>query len=130
MDINLKNKLTFFKGSPLKNIIAIKKRESQNIIIVGAHYDSILGSPGADDNVFSVSGLLELAGLLSAKGGSASSGKEERLSKTIKFIAFTNEEPPFFLSSDMGNQVYARETKRKKREYKGNALFRIDWLLF
>jgi Zn-dependent M28 family amino/carboxypeptidase len=95
-----------FQGREFKNIIAVKSGESDKIIIVGAHYDSVIGSPGADDNASAVAGLLELARIL----------KEEKLSVTIKFIAFTNEEPPFFLSSEMGSMVYAKEAKRKKEK--------------
>ncbi len=96
----------FFQGKSFKNIIATKRGKSKKAIIIGAHYDSVIGSPGADDNASGVSGLLELANLL----------KEEELSKTIKFIAFTNEEPPFFLTPDMGSQVYVREAKRKRED--------------
>lgn len=96
----------FFQRKSFKNIIATKKGKSEKIIIVGAHYDSVIGSPGADDNASGVSGLLELANLL----------KEESFSKTVKFIAFTNEEPPFFLTSDMGSQVYVREAEKKRED--------------
>lgn len=88
------------------NIIAIKKggNSPEQIIIVGAHYDTVMGSPGADDNASGVAGLLELARLFS----------KIEINKTIKFIAFVNEEPPFFQSKDMGSRVYAKIAKKNK----------------
>lgn len=73
----------------------------QEIIIVGAHYDSILGSPGANDNASGIAVLLELSRLLA----------HEQLQRTIRFVAFTNEEPPFFATLDMGSYVYASRAK-------------------
>jgi Zn-dependent M28 family amino/carboxypeptidase len=93
-------------GKPYRNLIATKKgiNKKDKIIIVCAHYDSVWGSPGADDNASAVAGLLELARLLC----------QDNLNKTIKFIAFTNEEPPIFMSHDMGSLRYAKEARRKK----------------
>ncbi|MBL7198431.1 MAG: M28 family peptidase [Candidatus Omnitrophica bacterium] len=88
------------------NIIAVKKGKSKpdEIIIVGAHYDSVVGSPGADDNASAVAGLLELACLFS----------KQEVDKTIKFIAFVNEEPPHFQSGSMGSRIYAKRAKKNK----------------
>jgi hypothetical protein len=57
------------------------------ILLVGAHYDSVIGSPGANDNATGVASLLELARLLAGI----------KPARTIRLVAFTNEEPPFFL---------------------------------
>jgi len=91
-----------------KNIIAILKgtKKPDEVIIIGAHYDSVLGTPGADDNASAVAGLLELARLMS----------KEEPAKTIKFIAFTNEEPPFFQTGQMGSMIYAQEAKKRKEK--------------
>lgn len=93
------------EGKPYRNIIATKKGEilSDKIIIVCSHYDSVMGSPGADDNASGVSGLLELARALS----------KENVNQTTRFIAFTNEEPPLFMTKDMGSFRYAQEAKRR-----------------
>jgi hypothetical protein len=93
-------------GKKFSNIIATKKGNSSadEVIIVGAHYDSVVGSPGADDNASAVAGLLELARLFS----------KQDTDKTIKFIAFVNEEPPYFQTGQMGSRVYAKEAKKKK----------------
>lgn len=96
----------YLEGRRFRNMIATKFGENvpEEVVIVGAHYDSVVGSPGADDNASAVAGLLELARLISTA----------KLSKTIKFIAFTNEEPPFFLTKEMGSMVYVRQAKRRK----------------
>jgi len=73
------------------------------IVVVGAHYDSVFGTPGANDNASGVAGLLEIARLLAA----------EELSRTVRFVAFVNEEPPFFSTGDMGSRVYASRSRRR-----------------
>ncbi len=73
------------------------------IVVVGAHYDSVFGTPGANDNASGVAGLLEIARLLAT----------EELSRTVRFVAFVNEEPPFFLTGDMGSRVYAARSRQR-----------------
>jgi Zn-dependent M28 family amino/carboxypeptidase len=73
-------------------------------VVVGAHYDSVPGTPGADDNASAVAGLLELARLC----------KESPSRKTLVFAAFVNEEPPSFGSKNMGSMVYAKRLKDNK----------------
>ena len=50
--------------------------------IVGAHFDSVFGTPGADDNATGVAGMLELAQLFSTR----------QFESTIQFVAFADEE--------------------------------------
>jgi Zn-dependent M28 family amino/carboxypeptidase len=66
--------------------------------VVGAHYDSHRNSPGADDNASAVAALLELA--------RAAIGWQPQ--RTLRLVAFTNEENPFTRTEYMGSQVYAR----------------------
>ena len=73
------------------------------IIVVGAHYDSVIGSPGANDNGSGVAALLELARLL----------KDARPARTVRFVAFVNEEPPFYRSDAMGSRQYARRSRER-----------------
>lgn len=68
------------------------------IIIIGAHYDSAVGTPGADDNASGVAGMLELA-RLSARNP---------LKRTVRFVAFTLEEFPAFMTRHMGSYLYAK----------------------
>lgn len=69
---------------------------SDNIILVGAHYDTLYS--GANDNCSGIACLLELAKIF----------KKEQIDKTIKFVAFTNEEPPFFMTDKMGSRIYSK----------------------
>jgi hypothetical protein len=75
----------------------------QEIVLLGAHYDTVPGCPGADDNASGVAALLELAPLL----------REARLVRTVRLVAFVNEEPPFFRSGAMGSRVYARRARQR-----------------
>jgi hypothetical protein len=70
---------------------------ADEVVVVGAHYDSAEGTPGANDNASGVAALLELARSFRHRNGS----------RTIRFVAFTNEEPPFFQTDRMGSRVYA-----------------------
>jgi Zn-dependent M28 family amino/carboxypeptidase len=90
----------------VRNLIAEIPRSSRasEIVIVGAHYDTVYDCPGADDNTTGVAALLELARLL----------KNSHPARTIRFVAFVNEEPPWFQTANMGSWVYAKEARRKK----------------
>ena len=70
---------------------------ADEIIVVGAHYDSVVDCPGADDNASGVAALLELARLLAGS----------TLPRTVRFVAFANEEAPFFYGDEMGSNRYA-----------------------
>ena len=65
--------------------------------MLGAHYDTVGGSPGANDNGTGVAALLELARRFAGR----------RQPRTVRFVAFVNEEPPFFQTPQMGSVVYA-----------------------
>lgn len=73
------------------------------IILIGAHYDTVAGSPGANDNGSGVASLLEIARLLSA-------AEPER---TIRLVAFVNEEEPFFITRQQGSMYYAKRARRR-----------------
>ncbi len=80
----------------------------EEIIIVGAHYDSapVPGCRAANDNASGVAATLALARHFAAK----------KLKRTIRFVAFANEEPPFFWTKAMGSYVYAKDCKEKKEK--------------
>jgi hypothetical protein len=81
-------------------------RQPEEIVVVGAHYDSPPGSPGADDNASGTAALLELARLMrGAKPG-----------RTLRLVAFVNEEPPFFQTDLMGSRVFAAAAARRKEK--------------
>lgn len=83
--------------------------DKDKIIVIGAHYDTIAGTPGADDNASGVAGILELARLAS----------EKPLPYTIRLVAFALEEPPFFRTRQMGSYVYAESLKNEAANVKG-----------
>ena len=78
------------------------------ILLLGAHYDSVLGSPGANDNGSGVAALLEIARLFAAATPAM----------TVRFVAFVNEEPPFFATSQQGSAVYAKAAKERGDDIK------------
>lgn len=82
---------------------------SDEIFIIGAHYDSAPGTPGANDNASGVASLLEIARLLS----------KMQPEKTIRFVAFVNEEPPFFQTDKMGSAVYAKRCQERGEKIAG-----------
>jgi Zn-dependent M28 family amino/carboxypeptidase len=90
------------------------ERHPEEIILVGAHYDSASGSPGANDNASGVAAVLEIARLL----------KTKKLSRTIRFITFVNEEPPFFQTGKMGSRIYA--SRSRQRGEKIIAMFSLE----
>jgi Zn-dependent M28 family amino/carboxypeptidase len=89
------------------------RREVSNIVagepaaggyyILGAHVDTVAGTPGADDNASGVAVLLETA----------------RLARSLPpprpwtFIGFTCEEPPAFFTPYMGSRVYAKRAREQ-----------------
>lgn len=77
---------------------------ADEIIVVGAHYDAVVGAPGANDNGSGVAALLELVDRF----------RDAELARTIRFVAFVNEEPPHFMTGAMGSAVYAREVAKRK----------------
>jgi len=82
-------------------ITRIGSRHPDQFILVGAHYDSVVGSPGANDNGSGVAALLELSLQL----------RDLAPDRSIRMVAFTNEEPPFFQTNRQGSRVYAKAAR-------------------
>jgi len=82
------------------------------IIIIGAHYDSVFGSPGANDNGSGAAAVLALAQRFAARE-TERHPPQRTPNRTLRFVAFVNEEPPYFLSGEMGSLVYARRCKER-----------------
>jgi Zn-dependent M28 family amino/carboxypeptidase len=93
------------EGIPCSNleVTCAGIKHPEQILLIGAHYDSVSGSPGANDNGSGVAALLEIARLL----------KGVETGCTVRFVAFVNEESPFFLREQMGSMVYAREARKR-----------------
>ncbi len=79
------------------------RSEETAILLIGAHYDTVPGSPGANDNGSGVAALVEISRLM----------REIEPATTVRFVAFVNEEPPFFMSPAQGSWVYARKARAR-----------------
>ncbi|MRX71607.1 M20/M25/M40 family metallo-hydrolase [Bacillus lacus] len=87
------------------NVIAVKKAKSKNPegkeVILGAHHDSVVGAPGANDNASGVGLMLELARVY----------KGYNTDKDLKFIAFGSEERGL-----LGARYYVDQLNQKQRD--------------
>jgi hypothetical protein len=90
------------RGKRVRNIETVIDAATPDAetIVVGAHYDSAIGTPGANDNATGTAAVLELARLLSPLKGKAA--------KRIRLVLFVNEEMPYFGTPDMGSLQYAK----------------------
>lgn len=97
-----------------------KGKKPARIFIVGAHYDSAPGAPGANDNGSGTAAVLELARLL--KDMRPSQGTE------LKFVFFVNEEPPWFMGNEMGSMRHARQLHDEGQHVEGALILEtIGW---
>lgn len=81
--------------------------------LLGAHYDSVLGTVGADDNASAIAVQLETARNLKALVD------RENIDLAVKFVSFTLEEPPIFNTRYMGSRVYAQKARKEKEAIDG-----------
>ncbi|MEM8883191.1 MAG: M28 family peptidase [Planctomycetota bacterium] len=89
-------------GETFDNIEA-ERPGNEEIVVIGAHYDTASDSPGANDNASGVAATLALARRFA----------DRPTRRTLRFVLFTNEEPPFFATDDMGSAHYARRCKER-----------------
>jgi Zn-dependent M28 family amino/carboxypeptidase len=99
------------RGVTVYNIEAISRGTlpDAEAVVIGAHYDTISGSPGANDNGTGIAAMLELARRFA----------RHPLPHTLRFVAFVNEEPPFFQTEEMGSLVYARAARQRGDRIRG-----------
>lgn len=92
---------------PVRNLSVthLGRLAPEDVVIVGAHYDSCF-NPGADDNASGVAVLLELARV----------SRDASFDRTVKFVAFTSEEPPIFQTELMGSRVFARAARARQEQ--------------
>lgn len=90
------------RGHACHNIEVEIRGTRSEIFVVGAHYDSVTGCPGANDNGSGVAALLALARRFAGKTPG----------QTLRFVAFVNEEAPYFLNGEMGSLVYAKRCQK------------------
>jgi len=81
--------------------------------VLGAHYDSVDGTVGADDNASAVAVMLETARQLT------SLKSDQFPDISVKFVAFALEEPPVYGTRLMGSRVYARNAGKTKEKIDG-----------
>ncbi|MDX1925958.1 MAG: M28 family metallopeptidase [Pirellulaceae bacterium] len=84
-------------------------KRADEIILLGAHYDTVFSTPGADDNASAVAVLLEVSRLL----------REQPNQRTIRYVAFACEEPPYFNVGSMGSQYHARQSRLRGDKIQG-----------
>jgi Zn-dependent M28 family amino/carboxypeptidase len=91
------------EGKIYRNVVGTLGPETDERIVVGAHYDAYHPYPGAGDNASGVAGLLELAALLA----------KVKLPLRVDLVAFTLEEPPYFHTPHMGSTVHAESLRQQ-----------------
>ena len=104
------------KGRSYRNVIAYFGQETEERIVVGAHYDTAGALPGADDNASGVAGLIELARLLS----------QQQLKVRVELVAFSTEEPPYYRSTGMGSYVHADSLRQQNVRVR--AMFSLEMI--
>lgn len=104
-----------YKKKTVANIVAEvgAAAEPAKLYLLGAHYDSVGGTVGADDNASAIAVQLEVARKLMAVKA------EHGLPATIRFVSFTLEEPPVYGTRLMGSRVYARKVKKANERIDG-----------
>lgn len=80
----------------------------EEIVVVGAHYDTAGGLPGANDNASGVAATLELARQFA----------HQHQARSIRWLFFANEEPPYFQGPGMGSYVYAKRCRDRHEKIK------------
>src|SRR4051794_3977868 len=109
-------------GQEVRNVeVVIEPDPSKahgSTLVIGAHYDSYLHAPGANDNGTGVAGVIELARLLADLRGTSA----------IRLVLFVNEEPPYFKTELMGSHVYAKRLKQSGEPVLG--MFSLETLGF
>ncbi len=115
------------KAVRFRNIIATLPGREKEAIVVGAHYDTVRGThgsgtpgsephgaetPGADDNASGVAALIEIARLMRT----AQTLRQVCLNKTLIFVGFANEEPPFSRTDAMGSAHFVAEALKAKEK--------------
>ena len=98
-------------GRPVSNVVVTRTGTTRpgEVVILGAHYDTVSSTPGADDNASAVAVLIEATRQLHALSPQ----------RTVRFVAFACEEPPHFYTDTMGSQVHARGCRARNERIVG-----------
>ncbi len=84
-------------------------------LLIGAHYDTVPDTPGADDNASGVAVMLELARWVA----------RQRPAAPVQFVAFTLEEPPNFATRHQGSRVFVRELVARGETVRGAVILEM-----
>jgi Zn-dependent M28 family amino/carboxypeptidase len=93
-----------------RNVVGIHETPADCLVVLVAHTDSAPPAPGADDNASGVAVLIELAAM----------------KIPVRFVAFANEEMPYFLGPEMGSWAWA--TRARERGERVRAMFSLEML--
>ena len=85
------------------------RRRPEEIIVVGSHYDTVPGSPGANDNGSAVVANLALARAFASLAPVC----------TVRFAFFVNEEVPYYMTDAMGSLRYAQQCRENAENVVG-----------
>jgi Zn-dependent M28 family amino/carboxypeptidase len=98
-------------GQEVANIVAELPggKRKDEVVVVGAHYDTVTTTPGADDNASAVAVMIETARRM----------RRLQPARTVRFVGFPCEEKPHFFTGEMGSQVYARQCRDRRERIKG-----------
>ena len=101
------------RGTKTANLVARSPNWTGEgpVLLLGAHYDTVRGTPGADDNASAVGVLIEMA----RKVVEEAPGR----SGNLLFVAFSTEEPPCFNTRLMGSRIFAERIKGSEIELRG-----------
>jgi hypothetical protein len=107
-----------YQNQSYENRIAeiIGTEHPEQVIVIGAHYDTVPNSPGADDNGTGVAAITELTKRFT----------DRKPARTLRFVAFANEEQPFSHTEGMGSRVYAKQIKDRNENIL--AMFSLEML--
>ena len=104
-----------YHGIKVANIVAELSSGSNpsHLYLLGAHYDSVVGTVGADDNASAIAVQLEAARGLKALFG------QDNLDLAVTFVSFALEEPPAYGTRYMGSRVYAKRARKEQEKIDG-----------
>ena len=115
LDLTTETQAYSYAQVPVANVIAdlsFRKDPGQRFLL-GAHYDSVSGTVGADDNASAIAVQLEVARLLSQQQD------KNGLDLAVRFVSFALEEPPVYGTRHMGSRVYARAARAQNEKIDG-----------
>ena len=94
-----------WENRPYRNVVTAYRGDGaeDEVVVVGAHYDTAPNTPGADDNGSGCAALIEVARVLA----------RTEHTRTIRFVLFANEEPPHYTTEGMGSRVHARRSRER-----------------